>query len=514
MRRGRRISDQVRRVQGGGSHMKLTDAEIYARASKFSEDWKDAKDENKHTHAFWIDFFAIFDIPKRKVVTYFERRIDHGFADLFWKSVLLVEQKSLGKDLLKAKEQAFSYCDHLEDEYVPKHIIVCDFEHFVLYNLDTDGSHSFTLSDLPKNIKLFYFMMGEIIVDEKENPVNQRASSLMAKLSNILSATGYNKNDLGYFLTRLTYCLFADDTGIFEKNTFHDYILKRTSKNGNDLGLKIKRIFEILNTPVDARQTNLDPELSQFPYIDGDLFKNEISTPEFDSEMRELLIMASNFNWSTVSPAIFGNLFQSVMSPESRHEGGAHYTKEENIVRVINPLFMDGLRAELRKIKSKSRSQRREALKQFQEKLSKMRFLDPACGSGNFLIIAYREIRRLELSVIKELHSPQKQLLDVTRLSRINVDQFYGLEIDSFSAKIAETALWMMDHLMNRELSAVYGMAYARIPLKKHPKIVCADAIEYDWDKLLNTAKCSYVFGNPPFGGAKKRTMEQQSTQL
>lgn len=493
--------------------MKLTDAEIYARATKFSEEWKQAKGESQETQAFWIDLFGIFDIRQRRVTTYFERRVGRGHADLFWKSKLLVEQKSFGKNLSNAKEQAFKYCDDIDEDEMPQYVITCDFQHFELYDLDNNKTHKFTLAELPDKIGLFKFMLGDIIVHKPEHPVNREASVLMASLSNVLDESGYKKSDLGDLLTRLAYCMFADDTEIFENHAFHNYLLYKTNKDGSDLGIKIKRIFEILNTPEADRQSNLDPDFQQFSYINGDLFKGEIQTPECTAEMRKMLIEVSHFDWSKVSPAIFGNLFQGVLSPTARRGEGAHYTTEENILRVIRPLFLDELTAELRKIKTRSGPRRRILLKEFQDKLSKMKFFDPACGSGNFLIIAYREIRRLERAVIQELHDPNKKLLDISKLSRINVDQFYGLELDPFSAKIAEAALWMMDHLMNRELGSIYGISYARIPLKKHPKILCKDAIEYDWNKLLPSSKCTYVFGNPPYGGSKTRG-EKQAKQI
>lgn len=486
--------------------MMLTDAEIRARAERFVECWKDAKDEKKEMQAFWIDLFGIFDVPKRKVATYFERRVGSGFADLFWREVLLVEQKGRGRDLDAAREQARGYCAHIADEDTPRYIIACDFQRFVLDDLEEGTTHRFSLPELPDRMGLFNFMQGRVIVPAKEDPVNREASAMMAKISNALAESGYARGDLGHFLTRLTYCMFADDTEIFEKGLFQNYMANATARDGSDAGMKIKRIFEALGTPAGERQRPLDRALDDFPYIDGDLFKAEIKTPELDAELRELLIKAAGFDWSKVSPAIFGNLFQGVMSDRARRDEGAHYTTEENILKVINPLFMDSLRAEYRKIQSRPKPQRRALLRQFQSKLSGLRILDPACGSGNFLIIAYREIRRLELSVIRDLHDPGRQLLDVSRLSKVNVDQFYGIEIDGVSVKIAETALWMMDHLMNRELGAAYGLTYARIPIKKHPHIVCHDALDYDWCRLLPPHRCSYVLGNPPYSGSKKQT--------
>lgn len=464
------------------------------------------KKKCRHFGLICLEYLTFQSVKSQRILNVELEGGGGGFADLFWKEVLLVEQKGRGKDLDAAKEQALGYCDHISGEDMPRYIIACDFQRFVMEDMDKGITHRFSLSELPDKIKLFSFIQGKIITIEKEDPVNRKASIIMAKISNALAESGYDKNDLGYFLTRLTYCMFADDTEIFEKNLFQNYIVNMTAKDGNDVGIKIKRIFEMLNTPHEKRQKNSGGVLNNFPYIDGDLFKNEIRTPEFNSKLRDLLIDASRFDWSKVSPAIFGNLFQGVMSTEARRDEGAHYTTEENILKVINPLFMDALKAEYRKIKNKHSTHQRTALKQFQVKLSKLKFFDPACGSGNFLIIAYREIRRLELNIICELHDPSKQLLDVSKLSKVNVDQFYGLEIDEISVKIAETSLWMMDHLMNRELGNAYGLTYARIPLKKHPRILCRDALEYDWNKLIDSSKCSYVFGNPPYSGSKRQT--------
>ena len=495
--------------------MTLSTNEIRIRATKFAEDWKDATREKSESQTFWNEFFDIFAIKRRSVAKYEEQvkniKNNEGFIDLFWPEVLLIEQKSKGRDLNKAMEQADEYFLQLEEKLRPRYMLACDFQDWHLVDLDEGIEYSFKLSELPDKVEYFNFMRG--ITQEKihdEDPVNLKASDMMGKIYDILDESGYPIHETHFLLTRLTYCLFADDAGIFEPHILQKYIRNRTSEDGSDLGAKLIQLFQVLNKPIDSRQSNLDEDLAKFPFINGNLFKDNISIPAFNSKMRNLLIEASEFNWSKVSPAIFGSLFQSVMNPEERRKGGSHYTSEANIMKVIKPLFLDDLTKEFETINSRKDNHRIKELERFQIKLSNLKFLDPACGAGNFLIIAYREIRRLELKIIEEIHDKRKQLLDVSILSKVDVDQFFGIEINEFSARIAEVALWMMDHIMNNELSKNYGLAYTRIPLKNHPNIANTDALEIDWNEILPSSECSYIFGNPPYGGAKYQTEKQR----
>ncbi|MFN6942886.1 MAG: class I SAM-dependent DNA methyltransferase, partial [Parvibaculum sp.] len=258
------------------------------------------------------------------------------------------------------------------------------------------------------------------------------------------------------------------------------------------------------------RYKTLDEDLNQFPYINGDLFAERLRTPAFDAAMRGILIEACEFKWEAISPAIFGALFQSVMNCQERRALGAHYTTEKNILKLIQPLFLDGLREEFERAKSLKRG-RAQALEALHGKIASLTFFDPACGCGNFLVIAYRELRQLEIEILRERHAEAEQrVLDVATLSKVNVDQFYGIEIGEFPARIAEVAMWMMDHIMNNRLGLSFGHNYARIPLKASPHILHADALEADWAALLPPEKCSYVFGNPPFIGAKFQSAEQR----
>lgn len=501
--------------------MRLSWNEIRARAGAFAQDWKGEGYEKGQTQLFYRDFFDIFGMPVRRVAT-FEEPVKNlgakrGFIDLFWKGVLLVEQKSAGLDLKKAKAQALNYFPGLKDADLPRYILLSDFQTFELYDLEEDQKVSFALADLPRHVEKFGFILGVQKRSFKDqDPVNIKASELVGKLHDALEASGYTGHDLEQFLVRIVFSLFADDTGIFEpRDIFLDLLENRTREDGSDLGGWLAQLFQVLNTPEDRRAKNLDADLARFPYVNGELFRDPLTIPSFDSGMRKRLIEACQFDWSKISPAIFGALFQSVMDKAERRAQGAHYTTEKNILKVIEPLFLDDLRAEFERLKARKDSRRRVELEAFHKRLGKLTFFDPACGCGNFLIISYREIRALEMEVIREIRayrtSEGQKELDAADLSIVNVDQFYGIEIGEFPARIAETALWMMDHIMNNRLSLEFGQSYVRIPLRRSPHIRHADALETDWADLLQPENCSYVLGNPPFAGAKYQSEKQRS---
>ena len=428
--------------------------------------------------------------------------------------MLLVEQKSAGGSLTKAKEQALDYFPGIKESDLPRHILVSDFQTFELYDLDGENSPvHFALKDLPKHIEHFGFILGvEKRTFRDQDPVNIEASELMGKLHDALKDAGYTGHDLERFLVRLLFCLFADDTGIFEpRGIFFELIDQRTREDGSDVGQWVTQLFEVLNTPDERRQRNLDEDLQKFPYVNGDLFKERLQIPAFDAPMRAQLKEVCEFSWDAVSPAIFGSLFQSVMNKAERRASGAHYTTEKNIMKVIQPLFLDDLRAEFERLKARRDTGRRNSLVAFHEKLGNLRFFDPACGCGNFLVIAYRELRELEIELLIELNPKgQQTFFDVATMSNIDVNQFYGIEIFEFPTRIAEVALWMMDHIMNNKLSLAFGDYYARIPLKASPHIHNADALEIEWGTVIPAEQCTYVFGNPPFGGAKYQSPKQR----
>ena len=496
--------------------MRLSWNEIRARAARFAEEWKDAHYERGESQTFYNEFFEVFGVTRRRVASFEEpvKKLgdERGFIDLFWKGVLLVEQKSAGRDLIRAKQQALDYFPGLKEHELPRYVLVSDFQSFELYDLEDNTTSRFILRQLPEHIEEFGFILG---VQKRsfrdQDPVNIEASEIMGNLHDALKDSGYEGHELERFLVRLVFCLFADDTGIFEpRDIFSTLITQRTNPDGSDTGLWLSQLFDVLNKPVTQRQKNLDQDLAQFPYVNGDLFQERLSLPSFNAAMRSHLIDALDFSWDAISPAIFGSLFQSVMNPRERRAQGAHYTTERNILKVIEPLFLDELRDEFKHLTERRDSGRRKAIETFHKKLSVLRFFDPACGCGNFLIISYRELRLLEIDLLKALRKDGQLVFDVSQMSKIDVDQFYGIELGEFPARIAEIALWMMDHIMNNKLSLEFGESYVRIPLRKSPHIRNADALEIDWAGLIAPADCSYVLGNPPFGGAKYQSPVQR----
>lgn len=490
--------------------MALSWNEIKDRALKFSNEWAEETKERAEKDSFWNDFFNVFGISRRRVATFEEpvKKLsgNQGFIDLFWKGTLLVEHKSKGKNLDKAFEQATDYFPGLKEHELPKYILVSDFDKIKLFDLDEKTEHEFHVSELYKNVKLFGFIAGyQKRTFKEEDPVNIKAAELMGKLHDQLEEFGYEGHHLEVYLVRLLFILFADDTSIFEKDIFKEFLDQKTNEDGSDLGALMAQFFQVLNTPKEKRLRNLDDHLNQFPYVNGKLFEEFLPIASFNSKMRSILLEASGLDWGKISPAIFGSLFQSVMNPEERRNLGAHYTSEKNIFKLIKPLFLDELREEFEKVKSNSKK-----LKEFHHKLSTLKFLDPACGSGNFLIITYRELRLLEIDILRELFKKGEQVLDVSSILWLDVDQFYGIEYDEFASKIAEVAMWLIDHQMNMRVSEEFGQYFARLPLKKAAKIIHGNSLRINWEDVVAKTELSYIIGNPPFYGKSLQTKQQK----
>ncbi len=433
--------------------------------------------------------------------------------DLFWPKTLLIEQKSARLDLNKAGVQAMDYIDGIRAEDQPRYVLTCDFQTWNLLDLETGRATKFALADLHNHIESFAFILGRRVSFGTQAIVNITAAERMGKLHDALDDANYTGHDLEQLLVRLLFCLFADDTGIFEpKDIFLQLIEADTKEDGSDTGRMLIELLDVLNTDESKRQKGMSGELNAFPYVNGALFAGHIKTPVFDKKTREMLLDAARFDWGKVSPAIFGSLFQSVMSPKERRAKGAHYTTEANILKVIGPLFLDESKAEFARIMAR-RTGRDPLLREFQKKLSRLTFMDPACGCGNFLVIAYRELRSLEFAVLHKLWAKKldgQRVTDIALFSLVNVDQFYGIEFEEFPARIAEVAMWMTDHIANNELSLAFGQSFARIPLKQSAKIIHGDALEVDWAELLPPEKCSFIMGNPPFIGAKFQSEVQR----
>lgn len=496
--------------------MALSWNEIQDRARQFSSDWADESSEDAEAKSFLNDFFNVFGVNRRRVAT-FEHRVKKvdgkdGYIDLLWKGMLLVEQKSRGKDLDRAHTQANDYLHGLKESELPRYVLVSDFERFRLYDYDNDADFTeFNIKDLYKHVRQFGFLAGYTThAFKEEDPVNIAAAERMGKLHDALKDAGYEGHALEVLLVRLLFCLFADDTSIFAPRQFHELILLRTNEDGSDLGLWLAQAFQVLDTPPEKRQKTLDEQLAEFPYVNGKLFAESLPLSNFNKTMRNLLIQAAELDWSRISPAIFGSLFQSVMDAQLRRNLGAHYTNEKNILKLIKPLFLDDLYEEFEKIKGTPAK-----LKAFHMKLANLRFMDPACGCGNFLVIAYRELRLLELEVLKAMFAKQESLLkSVGEHVAVDVDQFYGIEIEEFPAQIAQVALWLMDHQMNLLVSEHFGEHYARLPLVKSATIIHGNALKVDWASVCPKEKLTHLLGNPPFVGAKMMSEEQRADVL
>jgi hypothetical protein len=487
--------------------MALAWNEIKDRALAFSRDWAKAESEDADAKPFWIDFFNVFGINQRRIGS-FEQKVKKlgdrdGYIDWLWKGNLLIEHKSRGKDLDRAYQQAIDYFPGLKEHELPRFVLVSDFARFRLYDM-TEGTQSeFLLKELYKNVKLFWFIAGyQPQKISPQSPVNAKAVQRMARLHDRLKQIGYTGHALEVYLVRLLFCLFAEDTGIFERTQFTEFIEQQTREDGSDLAPQLAQLFDVLNTPEAARLKNLDDTLSRFPYINGKLFEERLPFASFDRDMRAALLYCCAIDWSGISPAIFGSLFQNIMdeTPNARRNLGAHYTTEENILKLIGPLFLDELRAEFDKIRHTVKS-RMQNLQAFHAKLAGLKFLDPACGCGNFLVIAYRELRKLELEVLRALYDSGQLVLDIKDIVRVNVDQFHGIEIEEFPAQIAQVALWLTDHQMNAQVSEEFGQNFIRLPLKKSAHIVHGNALRLDWNSVIAADECDVVMGNPPFIG-------------
>ena len=507
--------------------MALSWNEIKTRAIRFSKEWESETSEVAEAKSFWDDFFNVFGIPRRRVATFETRVTLHerkdGFIDLLWKGHLLVEHKSAGKDLDRAYQQAIDYFPGLKDHELPKYILVCNFQTFRLHDLDEGTHHEFELKNLAANVQHFGFIAGyQKRTFKEEDPVNIEAAELMGKLHDKLAEIGYTGHHLEVFLVRLLFCLFADDTSIFEKGIFEEYIERRTNEDGSDLAAHLSMIFEVLNTPKENRLKNLDETLASLPFVNGKLFEDHLPMASFDSGMRKILLQSCQLDWGKISPAIFGSLFQSVMNPVERRNLGAHYTSEKNILKLIKPLFLDDLHKEFQSAKDN-----RPKLQRFHEKISTLRFLDPACGCGNFLVITYRELRLLEIEIIRTLLFRHMKIqeggagysaLDITHLIKLDVDRFYGIEYEDFPAQIAQVAMWLIDHQMNMRVSEIFGEYFVRLPLRKSPVIFHGNALRVDWHSLIEpipwekkAQRYDYILGNPPFVGKQHQNKEQKA---
>ena len=506
--------------------------QIRTNARKFASEWKDATSEQSDAQTFATEFLAIFGV-ERKRVAIFEQHAKRtttgrrGRIDLFWPGTLVWEHKSAGKNLEEAERQALDYLDDLDSESVPNVVVTCDFQTIRMLDLGAPKPAPVTieLRDLPKHIRQFGFIAGyakrEFESSVVEVEANIKAAGLLGKLYEHLAADNYSDHQASILLTRLLFLLFGDDTSMWDRSLFAEMIDTRTQKDGSDLGAQLASLFTVLDTKEDKRSHLTDDLLKRFPYVNGGLFEERIDVPFFGERGREDLIAACNFEWGQISPAIFGSLFQSVKSKEARRELGEHYTSEANILKLIQPLFLDELHDRFDKAMHSEQS-----LKKLRADLGGMTFVDPACGCGNFLVVTYRELRRLDLRIFTRLTELQGQStiaigseagIDVANLIGVSLNQFHGIELEEWPARIAETALFLVDQQMNIELAHEYGEAPDRLPIDSDSSATIhnEDALKANWRDLLGVPDENVmIFGNPPFVGISLRTAEQtQSLQ-
>jgi len=507
--------------------------EVRARATRFARQWSGASSESADKQTFYNEFFEVFGIRRASVAS-FEANVRNlkgqlNAIDLLWRGTLIAEHKSRGQNLGRAESQAFGYIEDLtrggRGEEVPRFVMVSDFARVVLYDLEPEEAVGlpssagrpfsrveFTLAEFPDHVRAFAFILGQTRVRlDPEDPANEKAYARMCEVHDALKAGGFEGHDLERLLVRVLFCVFAEDTGIFEPEAFTSFIRHQTREDGSDLGAQLNGLFDWLNNPrAEERLDDTDP-LYGFRYVDGGLFAERLGFVRCTGGIRKAVLDCCGFHWAKISPAVFGSLFQGVIDDRARRQQGEHYTSERDIMKVVRSLFLDDLRGEFEQLKRDRSTRRRTGLEGFQEKLRTLKFLDPACGCGNFLLLAYRELRLLEFEVIKELHGTEQQALNVRELCKVDVDQFYGIELSEWPVRIAEVAIWLMDHQLNAQAAELFGQRFERLPLRTSPHIVQGNALRTDWNAVLPREECALVLGNPPFVGAKYQTEDQRA---
>ncbi len=507
----------------------MTDREQRAAAKQFAEYWKDKGYEKGESQAFWLSLLRdVLGVKHPEQFISFEEQVhlDHtSFIDGHISATkVLVEQKSVDKDLNKAIKQsdgslltpfaqAKRYITELPLSQHPRWVVTCNFKEFYVYDMERPGGDPeiIKLEDLPKEYYRLEFLVKT--GDEhlaKEMEVSIAAGDIVGKIYDAFHEEYKNPDNeeslksLNKLCVRLVFCLYAEDAGIFgSKSMFHDYLAQFDAKH---MRTALIDLFKVLDQKPEERDSYLEDDLAAFPYVNGGLFSDEnIEIPYITDEIRDLLLnkASADFDWSDISPTIFGAVFESTLNQETRRKGGMHYTSIENIHKVIDPLFLDGLNEEFEEIcQIKVAKTRESRLYEFQDKLASLKFLDPACGSGNFLTETYLSLRRLENRVLKELHGDQMVILQ-TQPIKVSIQQFYGIEINDFAVTVATTALWIAESQMMKETENIVGVPLTFLPLKTYTNITEGNALRLKWEDVLSPDECSYIMGNPPFVGAR-----------
>ncbi len=509
---------------------------IRSKCAKFAHEWSDCVgDEKQDGHEFMRELMQCFGITKRKAISY-EKRSKRattgrqGYIDALIPGKALVEMKSAGKDLDKAEEQALDYIHDLADIETPQLLIISDFRRIRIIDLDHDmtsadgmelGRTEFELAALPDHVDDLKSLAGYGMVQvgsREQEQASIRAARVMAALYEALDGSGYSDHEASIFLIRTLFCLYGDDAGLWERDLFAEFLDTRTREDGSDLGAQLALLYQTLNTPAERRQSTLDELISRFPYVNGGIFAEPLSIPSFSSAMREELVRACAFDWSGISPAVFGSLFQAVKSPEARRELGEHYTSETNILKTLGPLFLDDLRERFAE-----HTHDLTKLKSLRKELGELRVMDPACGCGNFLVVAYRELRRLDTEILKRIHELELARKENNEFQAtmffdeetaksevaVHLNHFFGIEIEEWPARIAQTALHLAHHQANREMERLLGQAPSILPLGESAQITIGNALRIDWTEVCRPSPSVRIVGNPPFIGQPFRSKEQ-----
>jgi type I restriction-modification system DNA methylase subunit len=490
-------------------------------ARQFAEKWRFTESEKSDAESFWNDFFrnlcAIDDTKIAGIEFQFEvRNANKGtpnYIDVYWKNVALIEHKSAGENLDKAELQARGYWLNLPPGYRPKTIIVSDFRTFRLIDVSLNRTHEFQLSELPENIHRFEAIISgnRTRVSDEETTVDQEAAKLMANLYLELESHGFEGHETSVFLIRILFLLFGDDTRMWAKKSFLKLVME-TKEDGSNVGSQLDILFDVLNTPSEKRSKSLSDNFKAFPYVNGGIFTEKIDVIDFNKKMRLALLEAANYDWATINPTIFGSLFQLIKNKEARRELGEHYTSEENINKIIYPLFLDELQERLA-----SAWNNKKELKKLRQDLANLKFLDPACGCGNFLVVSYRHLRQLELELIVRLNELEgvknSMQLDGSMGLSVSLNQFYGIEIEEWPAQVARMALFLTDHQENLRLERITGATPNRFPIRDAATIVNTNALLIDWEQVMSIDSNTYLLGNPPFIGTRMQSKEQKANQ-
>ena len=509
---------------------------IRKNCANFAHEWSNCVgDEKQEGHEFMRELMQCFGITKRKAISY-ERRSNRastgrqGYIDALIPGKALIEMKSAGKNLDEAEEQALDYIHDLADVETPRLLIISDFRRVRIVDLDSEkasdgsgdaGRTEFRLAQLPDHVDDLKFLAGYGMVrvgSREQEEASIRAARVMADLYEALDGSGYSDHEASIFLIRTLFCLYGDDAGLWERDLFTEFLVTRTREDGSDLGAQLAVLYQTLKTPVEHRQSTLDELIARFPYVNGGFFEERLDIPSFSSAMRDKLIRACAFDWSGISPAVFGSLFQAVKSPEARRELGEHYTSETNILKTLGPLFLDDLRERFAE-----HTHDLTKLKELRHELRELRIMDPACGCGNFLVVAYRELRRLDTEIlvrIRELELARKDNDEFQATMffddrgehaeiMVQLDHFFGIEIEEWPARIAQTALHLAHHQANREMERLLGQAPSILPLSTSAHITIGNALREDWTQVCAPSPTVRIVGNPPFIGQYMRSEEQ-----